>query len=172
MLEDANLLVFIEAIRSIEFLAHLLSSSMKQVKAKNFLALLADKYKEVKTAVLTQLEKTFDALFANRCLSPQMFFDTLLNQIAATHKNPRVRQMVLDRVEIIVEKNYLNPSTGESKNAPQLFTIFKQVKDKLKQIVLKDTNAQVRDAGVSLVGLFKIILQGADCDLLVSEVIN
>lgn len=79
MLEDANLLVFIEAIRSIEFLAHLLGSSMKQVKAKAFLTLLADKYKEVKTAVLTQLEKTFDALFENRCLSPQMFFDTLLN---------------------------------------------------------------------------------------------
>ena len=38
--------------------------------------------------------------------------------------------------------------------------------------MLKDTNAQVRDAGVSLVGLFKIILQAAECDLLVSEVIN
>lgn len=79
MLEDANLLVFIEAIRGVEFLAHLLGTSMKQVKAKTFLTLLADKYKEVKTAVLTQLEKTFDALFENRCLSPQVFFDTLLN---------------------------------------------------------------------------------------------
>lgn len=80
--------------------------------------------------------------------------------------------MVLDRVELIIEKNYLNAATGETKNASQLFNTFKQVKDKLKQIVLKDTNAQVRDAGVSLVGLFKIILQVAECDLLVSEVIN
>ena len=69
MLEDANLLVFIEAIRCVELLALLLNSSMKQVKAKTFLTLLADKYKEVKTAVLTNLEKTFDALFDNRCLS-------------------------------------------------------------------------------------------------------
>lgn len=53
MLEDPNLLVFNEAIRTVEYLALLLGASMKQSKAKSFLTLLADKYKEVKTAVLT-----------------------------------------------------------------------------------------------------------------------
>lgn len=132
MLEDANMLVFIEAIKTVDYLANLLRSSMKQAKAKSFLTLLADKYKETKTAVLAALEKTFDALFVHRCLSPNNFFETLINQIAAAHKNPRVRQMVLDRVEIIMERTYLCPSTGQSKNASQLFTTFKQVKDKLK----------------------------------------
>lgn len=132
MLEDANMLVFIEAIKTVDYLANLLRSSMKQAKAKSFLTLLADKYKETKTAVLAALEKTFDALFVHRCLSPNSFFETLINQIAAAHKNPRVRQMVLDRVEIIMERTYLCSSTGQSKNASQLFTTFKQVKDKLK----------------------------------------
>jgi hypothetical protein len=51
MLEDPNMLVFIEAIKMIEHLCHLLGSSIKQVKMKLFIKLLAEKYKEVKTAV-------------------------------------------------------------------------------------------------------------------------
>lgn len=66
--------------------------------------------------------------------------------------------MVLDRVELIIEKFYLDGTTSNPRNASQLFSIFKQIKEKLKLIILKDTNAQVRDAGVSLLGLFKIIL--------------
>jgi hypothetical protein len=56
-----------------------------------------------------------------------------------------------------------------------LSQIFKQIKDKLKQIILKDTNANVRDAGVSLVALFRIVLgvDGLFIDLEpVLEIIN
>jgi len=53
--------------------------------------LLADKYKETKTAVLAALEKTFEALFKNKVLPAASFFDILINSIAATHKNPRVK---------------------------------------------------------------------------------
>ena len=58
---------------------------------KQFLSLLADKYKETKTAVLTALERAFDAVYANRCLPDTKLFDLLINNIAATHKNPRVK---------------------------------------------------------------------------------
>lgn len=65
--------------------------------------MLADKYKETKTAVLAALEKTFEALFKNKVLPAASFFDILINSIAATHKNPRVKQMVLDRSEILLD---------------------------------------------------------------------
>jgi len=71
---------------------------------------LADKYKETKTAVLTALEKTFAAVFENKCIQMNSFFDQLVNQIALTHKNPRVKQLVLDRVEIIIVKHFLSNS--------------------------------------------------------------
>jgi hypothetical protein len=35
---------------------------------KQFIQLLADKYKETKTAVLSALEKAFFAVFENKCL--------------------------------------------------------------------------------------------------------
>lgn len=124
---------------------------------KQFLKLLADKYKETKTAVLTSLETCFDAIFENRCLPPTQFFDLLINNIATTHKNPRVKQLVLDRVELIIEKNYMDENHKPTNNS-QLGQVFKQNKDKLKQIILKDTNAGVRDAGVSLLALFRIVL--------------
>lgn len=34
--------------------------------------------------------------------------DQLVNHIAITHKNPRVKQMVIDRVELLVNKFFLS----------------------------------------------------------------
>jgi len=51
-------------------------------------------------------------------------------------------------------------------NNPQLLVVFKNIKTKLKQIIVKDTNASVRDAGVSLLAKFRVIL-GSNC--LISE---
>lgn len=48
MLEDSNALVFMEAIKTVENLCILMT--IKQSKLKGFLSLLADKYKETKTA--------------------------------------------------------------------------------------------------------------------------
>lgn len=115
MLEDPNMLVFIEAIKMIEYLALLLKQTIKASKMKQFVQLLADKYKETKTAVLTALEKTFAAIYENRCMPASSLFDQLINQIALSHKNPRVKQLVIDRVEIIIEKNYL-AEDGRSQN--------------------------------------------------------
>jgi hypothetical protein len=51
---------------------------------------------------LTALEKSFDTIFENKCMPPHIFFDILVNQISFSHKNPRVKQMVLERVEILI----------------------------------------------------------------------
>jgi hypothetical protein len=64
----------------------------------------------------------------------------MINQIAGTHKNPRVKQMVVDRVELLMEKYYMT-SDGKMKNQAQLGQVFKLVKDKMKVIIQKDTNA-------------------------------
>jgi hypothetical protein len=63
---------------------------------------------------------------------------------------------VIDRVELIIEKNFM--VEFQAQNVQQLQLVFKSIKEKLKQIILKDTNAQVRDAGVSLLAQFRIIL--------------
>jgi len=68
MLEDPNMLVFIEGIKTVEYLAVLLRSAIKSAKMKQFIQLLANKYKETKTAVLVALEKTFSAIYENKCI--------------------------------------------------------------------------------------------------------
>jgi hypothetical protein len=98
---------------------------------KQFLQLLADKLKETKTAVLVQAEKSFNAIYENKCLPVNQFFDLLINQIAVNHKNHRVKQLVVDRVEAIIQRNFISDS-NKSINTQQLVTIFKQIKDKVK----------------------------------------
>jgi hypothetical protein len=110
MLEDPNMLVFNEALKTLEYLAILLKSSIKSSKMKQFLNLLADKLKETKTAVLMQAEKSFNAIYENKCLPVNQFFDVLINQIAVNHKNPRVKQLVVDRVEAIILRNFISES--------------------------------------------------------------
>jgi hypothetical protein len=58
--------------------------------------------------VLTAHEKSFDTIFENKCLPSNLFFDILVNQISFSHKNPRVKQMVLERVEILIEKYFFS----------------------------------------------------------------
>jgi len=40
--------------------------------------------------------------------------------------------------------------------------VFRAVKDKLKVIISKDTSAAVRDAGVSLVAVFRLVCYCAE----------
>ena len=59
MLEDKNMLVFVEAIKTVELLACLMGplNLLKQVKVKGWLGLLAGKYGETKTAVIAAVDK-------------------------------------------------------------------------------------------------------------------
>ena len=52
MLEDSNALVFMEAIKTVEYLSMLLGKNIKHQKLRQFISLLAEKYKETKTAVI------------------------------------------------------------------------------------------------------------------------
>ena len=107
-------------------------------------------------------------------MPPNLFFDILVNQISFSHKNPRVKQMVLERVEILIEKYYLNNDNVNDdcvqKNTNQITQILKQIKEKLQQIILKDTNASVRDQGVILISLIKsIMIRGGAAGLTVAQ---
>lgn len=54
-----------------------------------------------------------------------------------------------------------------------MLSIFKHIKEKLKQIIVKDTNANVRDAGVSLLAQFRILAGCSEEDPTpVQEIIN
>lgn len=92
MLEDKNMLVFMEAIKSVELLTIL--QQLKKEKVKPFLTVLAGKYGETKTAVIGATDKAMAAI-VKYSLTPTVFSDTVINQIAATHKNPRVKQFLL-----------------------------------------------------------------------------
>jgi hypothetical protein len=50
MLEDSNALVFMESIKTVKYLAILMGKAIKAQKMKQFISLLADKFKETKTA--------------------------------------------------------------------------------------------------------------------------
>ncbi len=92
MLEDKNMLVFMEAIKSVELLTTL--QQLKKEKIKPFITLLAGKYGETKTAVIAQTDKAMAAI-VKYSLSPVQFADAIVNQVAVTHKNPRVKQLLL-----------------------------------------------------------------------------
>jgi hypothetical protein len=94
MLEDKNMLVFLEAIKTVELLAVLIGSKLqKQLKA--FINVIAGKYGETKTAVIAAVDKTLGAI-VKYALTPTVFSDVCLNQIAVTHKNPRVKQLIIE----------------------------------------------------------------------------
>ena len=67
MLEDKNMLVFLEAIKTLELLATL--QQMKAGKAKSFITVLAGKYGETKTAVIAATDKAMAAIVLHS-LSP------------------------------------------------------------------------------------------------------
>jgi hypothetical protein len=73
MLEDKNMLVYLEAIRNVELLSMLLGQQLKP-KVKQFINLIANKYGESKTAVVAAVDKGLLALVRNS-YSPVLFAD-------------------------------------------------------------------------------------------------
>ena len=74
--------------------------------------------------------------------------------------------MVIDRVEQIINTHFMAQDGFDVINEGQLQTIFKSIKESLKKIITKDTNATVRDHGVNLLGQFRMLLSltGAPAD--------
>lgn len=77
MLEDKNMLVYLEAIRNVELLSMLLGQQLKP-KVKQFINLIANKYGEAKTAVVAAVDKGLLALVRNS-YSPVLFADQCIN---------------------------------------------------------------------------------------------
>lgn len=66
----------------------------------------------------------------------------------STHKNPRVKQFVIEHT--------MAPFINSISNEKDLVAnIFRIIKEKLVQLILKDTSAACRDAAVSLLTTFK-----------------
>ena len=64
MLEDKNMLVFLEGIKTVELLAILIGplNYLKQAKLKTWIGLMAGKYGETKTAVIAAVDKAMMAI--------------------------------------------------------------------------------------------------------------
>ena len=60
MLEDSNALVFMEAIKCVEYISILLGKNIKAIKLKHFIQLLTEKYKETKSSVTVAVHKTMN----------------------------------------------------------------------------------------------------------------
>lgn len=60
MLEDSNALVFLEAIKTVELLTLTIGKTIKAKKMKQFVNLLADKFKESKTQVINAVNKALE----------------------------------------------------------------------------------------------------------------
>lgn len=148
MLEDKNMLVFTEAMRSVELLAKL-DQMKNQAKTKQFITVLAGKYGETKTAVIAATDKVFAALVKN-ALTLTQFCEVTVNQIAISHKNPRVKQFLI--------QNSLSQLL-QTLDSRETQVVFKVVNKSLIQLILKDTNDAVRNAAVQVLVEFGQLLQ-------------
>ena len=144
MLEDKNMLVFLEAIKSLELLATL--QQMKSGKAKTFMSALVGKYGETKTAVIAATDKAMAAIMLHS-LTPVVYSDICVNQIASSHKNPRVKQFLITNAAT----NMLKSLSEQQENTQEILSVFKKIEKELIKLILKDTNNTVRDAVVQLI---------------------
>lgn len=74
-----------------------------------------------------------------------------VNTIASTHKNPRVKQFVLEHTMV----PFIESISSEKE---LIGNIFRAVKEKLVLLIQKDTSAACRDAAVTLLVTFKQIV--------------
>ena len=125
MLEDKNMLVFVEAIKTVELLANLIGplNYLKQIKTKSWINLLAGKYTETKTAVIAAVDKAMIAI-VKHAYNQVQFSTECINQIASTHKNPRVKQFVIEHTMI----PFIQSIASEK---DLVGNIFRAIKDKL-----------------------------------------
>lgn len=77
MLEDKNMLVFLEAIKTVELLSILMGTKI-QGKLKAFIVLILGKYGESKTAVIAAVDKTL-AVIVKHAMIPATFSDICIN---------------------------------------------------------------------------------------------
>lgn len=150
MLEDSNALVYMEGIKTVEYLSLLMGKAIKQQKMRQFISLLADKYKETKTASVQAVNKALSTVITRQCIPYSQLVEFLICQLAFNNKNPRVKQLIIEKVDQTMNEEELKDE--------ELVALFKVIKDKIINFIQKDTNAGVRDAAVLLLTTFKTLL--------------
>ena len=78
MLEDKNMLVFLEAIKTVELLVSLLGKELKALKVKTWINLISSKYSETKPAVIAAVDKSLAAIVKHSYPANQ-FVDICIN---------------------------------------------------------------------------------------------
>ena len=63
------------------------------------MSLLTDKYKETKTAVITAVNKTLTVMMQTQTLPINQMIEYMIVQVAHNHKNPRVKQLILEKAD-------------------------------------------------------------------------
>lgn len=79
MLEDSNVLVYLEAIKIIELLSKLQDKNIIGKYSKKFVNVLFDKFKEPKTAVISSIRSSLNALLNNQIITIDTIVDILIN---------------------------------------------------------------------------------------------
>ena len=95
MLEDSNVLVYIEAIKTIELLVQLRDRNLPSKKIKQITLLLIDKFKETKSAVPIAVRHCLNVIVASGIVALEATTESILQHVFQ-HKNPRVKQMALE----------------------------------------------------------------------------
>lgn len=112
---------------------------------------------------MVAVNKAITTIIKKQTLPLPSLIDYMICTLAASNKNPRVKQLILEKVETLLSEEF------HSVKEEDLLMIFKIVKDKINGFIQKDTNANVRDAAVSLLTIFKTFLFD---EPVVTEVIN
>ena len=112
---------------------------------------------------MVAVNKAITTIIKKQTLPLPSLIDYMICTLAASNKNPRVKQLILEKVETLLSEEF------HSVKEEDLLSIFKIVKDKINGFIQKDTNANVRDAAVSLLTIFKTFLFD---EPVVTEVIN
>lgn len=79
LLEDTNALILLESLKIIELLAKMKDEGLKGKYATNYTKILFDRFKESKTAVLTTIKNSLDALIQNEIIPVDTMIDIALN---------------------------------------------------------------------------------------------
>eukprot|EP01022_Parablepharisma_sp_SALTPOND_P001224 TRINITY_DN105882_c3_g1_i1.p1 TRINITY_DN105882_c3_g1~~TRINITY_DN105882_c3_g1_i1.p1 ORF type:complete len:1846 (-),score=222.99 TRINITY_DN105882_c3_g1_i1:107-5644(-) len=145
LLEDTNIFLQLEVLKSLQLLATLLNKDLQAHKPKQIVNKLLERLKENKTAVTSQIENTVAEFLSKGCITPEALIDTVM-QKSVTSRNPRVRQMSLQVL------------TNQKISCGSILSTFGAIiGPKLLSTIQKDPAAGVRDAAVAL--LTKIKLQ-------------
>ncbi|CAG9325941.1 unnamed protein product [Blepharisma stoltei] len=176
LVENTNVLVYMEAMKAIEILIPKISKSFTY-KGKQYVQFLADKFKEKKKPVISSINQILHLFRVHEVLSANTIID-LLVEIAITHKVPTVRELSLLWIcdEFKTSNKNVDLLSGED-FAPWYSAIIENISEnigkKVFNICQKDVASNVRDAGIKLLGVLRSALISSplfnNLDILISK---